>query len=1263
MRARRFIVRMLVGLVALVVVLLAVAAVVSQTAAFRDWLRRQVVTRVNAGLNGELTIGRLEGNLVQGLVVTDVRLRSEGRRVLAVRRVAARYDLVTLLTSGGLVLRDVELSGLALEVVADERGWNVARLSRPAPQPRQPSTLEVVLDRARVADASVKVVRPADVWRVRDLRVDGSARFGPGGQALTLAALSAALPGRDLRVAELSGRIAVDADRTIHADAVHLRTDASEVRADARVPGKSGGAYDVSLDVPHLAAAEVHRLVRGAVPATDLALRAHVRGPAEWASVDAAITSEAGEIALDGNAGLGDPPSYDVRTRLTALNVARLLGPSRPVTNLNGTVTLKGKGATLDAAASAAVLLQDSTISDRVISRLSVDGDVAGRQVTFTAATALGGGEAEARGTVSLADERYDLRLTTRALDPAPLVGRPDLHAQLSATVTLAGTGFRAETAHAEAHLAMTPSKIEQVDVASAKADLRAANGTLTIDQLRVDASAVQLEASGTLAVGSQPSATTGALRYQLRASDLAPVARIAGAGPLAGSVGVEGTATGGLADLGIRATITGRQLAGGGAVVGKLTAHVSGEGIGGARARADVDVQAEDLQAAARHFATLDASGHWERATATRATATATVHAQEDAHHRHEVAFSAALEPAERRVTIASLRLDLGDDTWRAEGTPVVTQRGTRVAVDRLALRSARGLVRVDGEAGTTGAQDLDLRLEDLDLATFEKNLQAKVSGRLSATAHLGGSAAAPDVQAHVTIAAPTIEQVRYESAAVDATIGGGRVAMTARVVQNGPRQLALDASSPFRLSLSPFTYVTSGALSGTLRASAIDLTFLDPLIPQVSKLAGVLNADLALGGSVAAPEARGPLTITGGRAYVVPAGLTYDPVELQLTLEGTTVSIDTLSITSRKGTLRGGGNARLGSEGAVMDARFELDRFPLFANEYGEGVVSGWLWLAGTTAAPVVEGTLTTNRFVLLVPEALPGSVRPPDPTITVVAGPAAPTPQPIAATAPSGVLGPPEPPAPPRAPTPGVYDRAAITVQIDIPRDAWVRRSDTNIELRGWMTAWKKPARELALAGVIDTVRGWYTFQGKTFTLEEGRVSFTGQDFNPVLELTARYTAGDYTVRIKIGGTLTKPTLTLESEPALEQADVLSVLLFGKPASELNRGESAGLREQAIGVASSYVASELRQSVADALGVDVLQFQTGGQGVEGASLSVGKYVAPDVFVSLAHRFAKQGVQELRIEYSVRPHWSIETSSDTLGESGVDVFWKKRY
>ena len=1258
MRVRRIGGRALLIAAGFAAVLLVVAALAARTATFREWLRHQIVARLNADLNGELTIGALDGDLLRSLVVTDVRLRSEGRRVFAARRVAARYDLVKLVTGRGLALRDVEISGLAVRLVEDARGWNIARLYPPEPATpaERRSRVEVTLDGIRLRDASLKVVQPGDGWRFRDLAAAGSARVAGDGESLALDALSVTLPDRDVRVTALTGAFAIDAAGAVRAEAVHLRTDGSDVRADARIPGPDGGNYDVSLEAEHLSAAEMRHLLRGSVPTTDLAATVRVRGPAEWAALDGAITSPAGGIAFEGNVGSGELPSYDLRARLTNLNAAGWLGPTRPETDLTGTIGVKGKGATLDAAVASVVLaLHDSTVDGRAISQLSLEADVAERQVTFEASTTLEGGGAEASGTVGLADERYDVRLTTRDFDPAPLLGRSDLRARLNATLALAGTGFRPDRARASARLTMTASRIGEIDVASAEAQMRAADGTLTIDALRVDADAVQLQSSGTLALDPARASATGALRYQLRTQNLAPVARLAGIGPLAGSLVVDGTASGGLGDLGIQATVTGRQVTRADTAVGTLVAHFAATGLGGGRGHVDVDARAEDLHAVGRRFASLDLRGQWRQEAEGRAAAGAALGVQEDARHRHELALDATLTARERRATISSLRLDLGDDTWRAEGTPVVTQRGARVAIERFMMRSSRGLLRIEGEGGSAGPQDVSARIEGLDLAPLGARVQAALAGRVSATAHLGGSAQAPELEAHATITAPTIEQVRYESAAVDVTVGGGRAVVSARVVQEGPRQLALEASSPLRLGFSPFAYEAAGTLAGTLRADAIDLAFLDPLVPQVSKLGGTLNADLALGGTIAQPEVRGPLAIAGGHAYVVPVGLTYDAIELRITLDGTAASIESVRIASGKGTLTGGGSARLGPDGAGMDARFQLDRFPLFANEFGDGTVSGWMWLAGTTAAPIVEGALTTDRLVLLVPESLPGSVRPPDPTVTVI-GPGAARvapPEPVAAgTSPAS-----------GGPTPGVYDRAAITVQIDVPRNAWIRRSDTNIELRGWMTAWKKPSQEPALAGVIDTVRGWYSFQGKTFTLEEGRVSFSGQDFNPVLDLTAAYKTTDYTVRVKLGGTLTKPTLTLESEPALQQADVLSVLLFGKPASELNRGESMGLREQAIGVASSYVASGLRQSVADTLGVDTLQFETGGQGVEGSTVSLGKYIAPDVFVSLAHRFAKQGAQEIRVEYRVTPNWSIETSSDTLGESGVDVFWKRRY
>jgi translocation and assembly module TamB len=173
----------------------------------------------------------------------------------------------------------------------------------------------------------------------------------------------------------------------------------------------------------------------------------------------------------------------------------------------------------------------------------------------------------------------------------------------------------------------------------------------------------------------------------------------------------------------------------------------------------------------------------------------------------------------------------------------------------------------------------------------------------------------------------------------------------------------------------------------------------------------------------------------------------------------------------------------------------------------------------------------------------------------------------------------------------------------------------------------------------------------------------VIFTGEGFDPLLEVVAVHTAGEYTVRANVGGTLTKPALRLESEPALEQADVLAVLLFGRPVGKLSQAESVGLREQAIGVVGDYVAAELGASVAAMLGVDDLQFASGQGGVDEASVSVGKYVAQDVFVSIAHRFGAQNAGEIRIDYRITPQWSLETSSDTLGDTGIDLFWKRRY
>ena len=139
--------------------------------------------------------------------------------------------------------------------------------------------------------------------------------------------------------------------------------------------------------------------------------------------------------------------------------------------------------------------------------------------------------------------------------------------------------------------------------------------------------------------------------------------------------------------------------------------------------------------------------------------------------------------------------------------------------------------------------------------------------------------------------------------------------------------------------------------------------------------------------------------------------------------------------------------------------------------------------------------------------------------------------------------------------------------------------------------------------------------------------------------------------------------RPSLALRSEPSLDQADILAVLLFGKPASALGQGEQIALQQQAIAVTSGYAAAEIGESVArflglDALGVDLRQIDfTGGR------IGFGQYLSRKAYVSASQDLAGKGGQEVSVEYQLAPGWGITTSTSSSGSSGADIFWQKQY
>ncbi len=195
-----------------------------------------------------------------------------------------------------------------------------------------------------------------------------------------------------------------------------------------------------------------------------------------------------------------------------------------------------------------------------------------------------------------------------------------------------------------------------------------------------------------------------------------------------------------------------------------------------------------------------------------------------------------------------------------------------------------------------------------------------------------------------------------------------------------------------------------------------------------------------------------------------------------------------------------------------------------------------------------------------------------------------------------------------------------------------------------------------RSVTLDGVesVDAIRGTYEFQGRRFdVLRDGQVRFPGlAEINPLIDITARRTISSVQADIHIGGTLQQPALTLSSQPPLDEADILSLIVFNQPANQLGTAEQVSLGQRATALASGFVASQLAESIGGALQLDILEIETGGSVGSSAGVTVGEQLGERLFLRVRQGFGAAGATPLMIEYEFTD-W-LRLQSTVSGEQG---------
>ncbi|MEN3336505.1 MAG: translocation and assembly module TamB [Acidobacteriota bacterium] len=302
MRAMRRLLQVVALVGTIMVGIVALALIVSQTPWFKDWLRRYVVRESKQYVNGELTIGALGGNLLFGVDLANVAVDVSGERVVAMKSVELDYSVFTLLTKG-IVIDRIALDQPAIRLERDAKGWNVASLIKPQPDadPNSPGR-PVSLPSIKISDGSVTIAdhtAPAGVTlpkRVEDLDLNAAVDYAPNGFSVTLDHVSFRAASPELAVGNLTGKIATR-DNDLYLQRVAFQSAETSLSIDGAVERYLTKPVLRITTTGHVSLPEIGRIVPAAAgyalhPTFDL----KAEGPMDRLGLDADVKTEAGNL-------------------------------------------------------------------------------------------------------------------------------------------------------------------------------------------------------------------------------------------------------------------------------------------------------------------------------------------------------------------------------------------------------------------------------------------------------------------------------------------------------------------------------------------------------------------------------------------------------------------------------------------------------------------------------------------------------------------------------------------------------------------------------------------------------------------------------------------------------------------------------------------------------------------------------------------------------------------------------------------------------
>lgn len=1256
--------RIFLALTLLLVVLAIGLAIFSNTERFRQMVREQVIAAINSSMRGKITFDRIAGSIWGDVVLHDVRLRYRDEEIARVAQLKLAYALWPLL-EGKLQITRAEAAKPVVRLVRNRQGvWIIAEAL--GSDTESQSQLTVHLKSLRLHNGDLDIRLEGDTpqrYRLKNLALASRLTIFPKGVDFDASEVSAQLQFGLRPELGLKGRLAfsdVNAPPTIKVAELRIDSAASRMKLSGELVGFDKSRVDAKLVVERLAPGDVERWVPDWPVRQVISGQLAAKGLFDALALSADLAAAGAKLKSQWTLNLTAPmPAYRGTIKVAGVDARALLGAKDFAGVLAGDANVKGAGFDLkNIAVDGDFAVRELQIKQWALGDLRSKLDLRDGAAALIGALKSGLGSADWRGQMTLAKvPRYDFDLSVSNLD----IKKVSADAKLPGGVVsfkgnVQGSGVTLNELKAQAKLEILPSTLGAVQIRDGALDAAYGDG-----RIRIARAALRSADSSALIKGDIGTALDqrGKLDYEVRSDNITPWLALVGRKG-AGAMTLAGTAQGTLADLSARGALktTRLQFDGFGAASGAVDYELARQR-GNNIPTGSVVARLVDARAGTE-LKKIDAT--IKLLAGDRAQVEAQVLDGFNRAHalKSEVDFSGQ-SSQEIVARVSQLSLGLPDGAWTLAQPATLTRRGELFSVDKLTLRQQERQATLQGSISLGGAQSLQLSVDRFPLESFAAYLpkQPKMTGLIALEAKVVGTAAAPQIDGQIKMTDSTIGGQKYDGLEAELNFRERLASLNLTVRQDRNHALTAVGTLPLRLSWQDgWRSELAGDLDLRIKSDGLSAAFLNAYTAKtVSDIGGELSLDVAARGAPLEPRWSGSLRFAGGKLKLTELNVEVRDVGLEASFDARRLTLENFTARANDGRLTGSGLLTL-KQYQIDNFKFSLAarRWPAIQTRRYQAQIAGDVEISGPLAAPKLAGRVDITEAnirpdLAFLRQSSTPALR--DETIVVVNREGSPRVDSAARNGNNNQLGETE-----------LFKKLVLDLDVRLPRNVWMRHPDAVVELRGAVRAKKNSGQKLQLVGASEIVRGWAAFQGRRFEFTRGEIQFVGGDkIDPQLDILAQHRLPQYTVNAIVGGTAENPSLVLRSDPALDQSDILSLLVFGKPIKDLNRGEQVSLQQSALDVTSGFAAAKIGSAVAEAIGLDNLGFDLGDFDFSNGRVGYGRYIGRRAYVTFSQEIAGERGQKASVQYDISRDWKIESSTTSKGSSSVDVIWHKRY